>query len=347
VSRFIDISITDDTTPISQAGFGLGFILDPVAEEASEYDYTEVREIDDIPEDATELASDMANQYLSQTPNPGVVAIQGVYIDETDGTYESITDALNSIAEENSDWYGLLLASREQADIEEADSWIPANKLFITSPIEPEWDDGEDAGLAYYDLLSDKTGAFPHKEEREYDAAIMSRMFATDPGSATWKWKELSGVDASGYTSSEVSDMLDPGEGEPNMNPMIWEMGVDYTAEGKNVNGGYLDIQRAIDWMDARLTENIFSLLINNEKVPYTNAGISQVTSAMKEIFQQAVDRNVIAVEEGEALWEIDAPRRQDVPSNDRANRLLPDIDFDAVAAGAIHEVEVSGSVRV
>ncbi len=343
MSRFIDISITDDTTPISQAGFGLGFILDPVAADTDEYEYTEVREIGDIPEDATQLASDMANQYLSQTPNPGVVAMAGVYIDETDGTYETITEALNGIAEENSDWYGLLLASREQADIEEADDWITANKLFITSPIEVEWTGALDA----YDLLSDKTGAFPHTEQREFDAAIMSRMFATDPGSATWKWKELSGVDASGYTSSEVSDMLDPGEGEPNMNPMIWEMGVDYTAEGKNVNGGYLDIQRAIDWMDARLTENIFSLLINNEKVPYTNAGISQVVSAMKEIFQQAVTRGVIAVEDGDALWSITAPRRQDVPSNDRANRLLPDINFDAVAAGAIHEVEVSGSVRV
>lgn len=341
-SRFIEVDITDETTPISQAGFGLAFILDPVESEADEYDYTEVRDTEDTPDDASELAADMINQYLSQQPNPGVVAIQGIYIDETDGTAEDIEDALDQVKEDNNDWYGLLLASREQSEIEAADGWIPANKLFITSPIEDDWE-----ALSSYDLLSDKTGAFPHSQEREYDAAIMSRMLATDPGSATWKWKELSGVGSSGYSNSDVSSMLDPGEDEPAMNPMIHEMGRDYTADGKNVNGGYLDIQRAIDWMDARLTENIFQLLVTEDKVSYTNAGISQIVSRMKEIFQQATARDIIAVEDGEALWEIDAPRRQDVPTNDRANRLLPDVEFDVVAAGAIHEVEVSGVVRV
>ena len=341
MSRFIDINIMDQTTPISQAGFGLGFIFDPVETLADEYEYTEVRDLDDIPANASGLASGMANTYLSQTPNPGVIAMQGVYIDDTDeGQPDTLTEALNDVT---NDWYGLLLASRTQADIEEADDWVPANKLFITSPIESSWN-GE---LSVYDLLSDKTGAFPHTEEREFDAAIMSRMFATDPGSATWKWKQLSGVDSSGYESAEVSAMLDPDEGEPNMNPMIWEMGVDYTAEGKNVNGGYLDIQRAIDWMEARLTENIFSLFVNSDRIPFTNGGISQVVSEMTDILKQATSRGIVAIEDGEALWSIDAPRRQDVPTNDRANRVLPDIGFEVVAAGAIHKVEVSGVVKV
>ena len=342
MARFITINITDQTTPISQVGFGLGFILDLVTDSVSEYDYTEVRALEDIPTSASQLAQDMANAYLSQTPNPGVVAMQGVFIDVI-GTYTTITEALNSIIVENNDWYGLLLASREQADIEEADGWIPANKLFITQPLEADWA----TTLSAYTLLSDKTGVFPHTMEKQYDAAIMSHMFATDPGSATWKWKQLSGVNSSGYTNANISSMLSPGVDEPYMNPMIHEMGVDYTADGRNVNGGYLDIQRAIDWMDARLTENIFQLMITADKVPYTNGGISQVVSCIKEIFQQAVTREVIAVEDGVALWTINAPRRQDVPTNIRANRILPDINFDAVVAGAIHEVEVSGVLRV
>ena len=342
MSRFIDVNITDDTTPISQAGFGLGFILDPVESEMDEYDYTEIMDLEDVPENASELAEDMVNQYLSQTPNPGNVAIQGVYIDGTDGTAEDVGDALDQVVEENNDWYGLLLASREQTEIEEADDWVPANKLFITSPVEPSWDE-----LKEYDLLSDKTGSFPHTEEREYDAAIMSKMFTTDPGSATWKWQELSGVDSSGYPSAEVSSMLDPDEGEPTMNPMIYEMGVDYTAEGKNVNGGYLDIQRTIDWLEARLTENIFGLMINNDKIPYDNSGIAQVKAKMKEIFKQATNRGIVVIEDGEALWNIDAPEREDVPTNDRANRVLPDVNFNLTAAGAIHEVDISGAVKV
>ncbi|QTL96560.1 DUF3383 family protein [Iocasia frigidifontis] len=342
MSRFITINITDKTTPISQAGFGLGFILDPVADAGSEYDYVEIRSIDDIPANATQLAQDMANAYLSQQPNAGVLTMQGIYINETDGTATDIEEALNQVIEVNDDWYGLLLASREQADIEAADGWIPANKLFITSPVEADW-----TTLSAYSLLSDKTGVFPSTTEQYIDAAIMSRMFATDPGSATWKWKQLSGVENSGYTNADVSSMLSPGEGEPNMNPVIHEMGADYTAEGKTVTGEYLDIQRAIDWMDARLTENIFQLLINEDKISYTNAGISQITSAMKEIFRVGVNRGVIAEEDGEPLWNIDAPRRQDIPQNARANRNLPDVNFDFTAAGAIHSLTVSGVVQV
>lgn len=336
MSRFITVNIEDETTPVSQEGFGLGFILDPVASEEDEYDYTEVRDIEDTPDNASELAEDMINQYLSQTPNPGVIAVQGVYIDETDGTAEDIGDALNQVVEDNSDWYGLLLASREQSDIEEADDWIPADKLFITSPIEDDWD-----ALSEYDLESDKTGAFPSEEEQEVDAAIMSRMFATDPGSQTWKWQELSGVRSSGYSSADVSAMTDPEEGEPHMNPVIWEMGVDYTADGANVNGGFLDIQRAIDWLEARLTENIFQLLVSQGKVSFTNTGIAQVTSRMREIFQQAKGRDVLKE------YGIYAPDREDVPTNDRANRVLPDVEFEGIIAGAIHEVEVSGVLQV
>lgn len=68
MSRFITVNITDQTKPVSQAGFGTAFILEPVTSETDEYEYTEVRSVDDIPETAGDLANDMANAYLSQSP---------------------------------------------------------------------------------------------------------------------------------------------------------------------------------------------------------------------------------------------------------------------------------------
>ncbi len=438
MSRFIEVNITDETTPVSREGFGLGLILDP----STDYDYAEIRSGEDIPEDASELAEDMARRYLAQSPNPGVVAMAGketfdgdnaeavlnegatdgevhievdedgddgnnytaeVVIDGTetplsvelddytltvniatdnegnatstaaevadeinlelgdtftaeasgDGTavldtpetveFEggadgfSVPDALSELADEGyTDWYGLLLADRDQAEIEEAASWL-TNELFITQPVEDSW-----AALDGYNLQGyGRVGAFPSKEEQALDAAIMSRMFATDPGTATWKWKQLEGVTTSGYPSADVTSMINPSEGEPAMNPMIWEMGVDYTAEGKAADGTYLDIQRAIDWMTARLTENIFQLLVTQGKVSYTNEGIAQVVARMREILQQAVSRDVLIE------YSIDAPRREDVPTNDVANRILPDVNFEGIVSGAIHEVEVHGVLRV
>ena len=332
MSRFINVLIEDQTTPISQAGFGLGLIFDP----DNDFEYAEVMDIDDIPAGASELAENMANQYLSQQPNPGKVAMIGKLVNGTEGDYANVSDALSAVLEENNDWYGLLLASRDQADIEEADGWIPANKLFITQPLESEW-----TALSGYDLTSLKTGAFPSVNEQEIDAAMMAKMFATNPGTSNWKFQTLSGVGPSGYSNADVSSMLNPGEGEPNMNPVIHEMGTDYTADGKAVEGSFLDIQRAIDWMEARMTENIFQLLISQGKVSYTNAGIAQVIARLKEILQQAVSRDVVLE------YTINAPNREDVPTNTRANRVLPDINFEATVSGAVNEVEVHGAVQV
>ncbi|MCF8002129.1 MAG: DUF3383 domain-containing protein [Halanaerobiales bacterium] len=344
MSRFIEVNITDQTKPVSQAGFGTAFLLDPVTDVTNEYSYTEVRNIDEIPTEASQLAQDMANAYLSQSPTAGVINMQGIYVDSVEGTAENVVEALNTIYEENDDWYGLLIASRTQADIEDAAGWIPANKLFITQPVEVDFTALSAYGLAEFN----NTGIFPSVTEQAIDAAIMARMFATDPGSATWKWKTLNGVTSSGYSNADVSSMLSPGEGEPFMNPVIYEKGIYYTAEGKTGDGSFLDITRAIDWMEARMTENIFNLMINSNKIPYTDDGIAMVAAKLEEILRLAVDRDVIAVDtEGVPLYEMDIPSRTDIPTNTRANRILPDMDFEATVAGAVHSVDVAGVLKV
>ena len=51
--------------------------------------------------------------------------------------------------------------------------------------------------------------------------------------------------------------------------------------------------------------------------------------------------------DDGAGLFTVRAPRREEVDPNDRANRILPDVYWDAILAGAIHRVRVSGVVRV
>jgi hypothetical protein len=41
------------------------------------------------------------------------------------------------------------------------------------------------------------------------------------------------------------------------------------------------------------------------------------------------------------------APKVKDVSSADRANRVLPDVTFSATLAGAIHAVEILGTISV
>ena len=41
----------------------------------------------------------------------------------------------------------------------------------------------------------------------------------------------------------------------------------------------------------------------------------------------------------------VTAPAVADVSAGDKTARTLPDVDFDATLAGAIHKVEISGTV--
>lgn len=342
--RDINVNITDSTRPVSQAGFGTGFLLDPVAASADEYPYTEIRSINDIPENASALADGMIRRYLNQRPTTGVITVQGVHVADVDGTVATISEALDLVYQEESDWYGLLLASREQADIEEAAEWCPINKFFITQPIEPDWTALSAYGLAAYST----TLAIPSIEEQYADAGLMGYMFTKDPGSATWMWKGVEGVISSGYSNADISSMLSPDEGEPYMIPMLYAKSRYYTGGSKMCDGTYADIKRAIDWLEARQEENIFLLLLNTDKVGYTNDGISQIGTKLAETLDEAVDNDVIAVDdEGIPRYLIDIPRIQDIPTNTRANRTLPDIPWDATVVGAVESVTVNGNLTV
>jgi hypothetical protein len=333
----VEVVISDQTKAISQAGFGLPLVFDPT----SNVPYTEVTATNEIPTEAGEVADGMIGRMLSQEPAPGKVAVYGVDL-VTAGT--TLEDELNKMMVEHNDFYFLLLASRVQTDIEAVAEWAGANqKLFIAQ---------NDITVAAADVVamaanisSSRTGIFAYQGDKDpyLDAAIVGRIAPLQPGAVTWKFKELNGVPVSQYLNADVS-ALHAG----NVNTYIKEMGVLQTSEGKATNGSYLDIQRSKDWLKARIQESIFFLLHNAEKIPYDDSGIAQVVSKLKSVLKLAVDRGIIAKDvDGNGMWSISAPRRVDIPTNTIANRILPDINFTATIAGAVHNVKVNGVLKV
>jgi len=339
----VEVVISDQTKAISQAGFGLPLVFDPTSNVA----YTEVTATNEIPTDENEevvcgeIAYGMIERMLSQEPAPGKVAVYGVDLSAAGTT---LKNELNKMMVEHNDFYFLLLASRVQTDIEAAADWAGANeKLFITQ---------NDITLAAADvvamagnIVSSRTGIFAYQGEDDpyLDAAIVGRIAPLQPGAVTWKFKELNGVPVSQYLNAEVSTLH-----SANVNTYVKEMGALQTSEGKATNGSYLDIQRSKDWLKARIQENIFFLLHNAEKVPYDDSGIAQIVNKLKSVLKLAVERGVIAKDvDGNGMWSISAPTRADIPTNTIANRILPDIKFTATVAGAVHNVQVNGVLKV
>lgn len=341
MSKDVEVVIFDQTSPISKKGFGLPLVFVP----DTDVEYKEVEGTDGL---TTLVSGDMGYEMVSkmfeQEPSPQEVAVFGVDI-ATAGT--SITDELNDLVLEHNDFYFVLLASRVQADIEETASWTGANqKLFITQPDITETVANIETMAG--NISSSRVGIFAHNggsvdEDQYLDAAITGRIAPTDPGSSTWKFQGLNGVSVATYSNTDQNTLLDA-----NVNSYVRRMGVDMTSEGKETSGGFLDIQRAKDWMKARIEEGIFFLLYNSEKVPYDNPGIGLVVSELKAVLKLAVRRKVIARNaDGKGMWTVTVPTRDQIPDNDIANRILPDIDFEATVAGAVHKVQVEGVLKV
>nr|DAV38626.1 MAG TPA: tail sheath protein [Caudoviricetes sp.] len=264
---------------------------------------------------------------------------------------EEIADTMSAITASDSDFYGIVLASRDKDDIMAMAEWVETQtKLFGTSTAEQEAKDSE----TDTDLLSMlkaknyyRTFAFYHElADSEYlEAGVMARCFAIEPGGETWANKVLSGLTADNLTETEYRAITNK-----NGNTFETSRNKSITQNGKVAGDEWIDVIRFRDWLQEEITVNVFNLLINSNKVPYTDAGIALIENQIRQALLLGQRRGGIAPTEydednNENLgFSIEMPLAANISANTKAQRLLEDVKFTARLAGAIHVVEIAGS---
>ena len=169
------------------------------------------------------------------------------------------------------------------------------------------------------------------------EAAWAGLQLPEDPGATTWAFKTISGIPTDSFTSAQRSALRDK-----RCNHYISVAGNSITYEGYTSEPGvYIDIIRGLDWLEQRMAEDIFSELASAKKIPYVGGGeiLEQVIRSRMDI---AVDRTVLA-----PGYTVSVPTAADQQATDRADRNYPGITFEAQLAGAIHRVEIRGTVTV
>lgn len=262
---------------------------------------------------------------------------------------ESYSTALQKCFDYNSDWYCALINSNVEADILSAAGKIESLKRFlIVRSSDADNLDSADTGSVLYQLKAlsyDRTALMYNGDTttKFIDSAWAGRMLPTTPGSENWAFKVLIGVTADDLGSSQASGVF-----ANNGNTFEILAGQSVTRFGKCVSGEYIDIIRGADWLKARLQENLFSLLINSEKVPFEDAGGDMIENSMREIFEQAVSNGFIAKDrDNKGLYSITVPDVSDIPSADRLARLFSGITFAGTLAGAVNKIGISGNLSV
>lgn len=263
--------------------------------------------------------------------------------------------ALAAAQAETDDWYGISLTSRAEADILDAAAWTEANEklLGVTSADAGIIDAGDTTDIAsqleqqqYF-----RTHVWYHADAANewLDAAIAARVFTYYPGQETWALKRLGGIEYDTLSEGQALAAF-----AKNANTFEQFRNFAVTQNGRTSAGEWIDVIRFRDWLVEQIKINVVSAMINADgKVPYTDPGIQIIVTAMRQALDFGQARGGIAPSEPSPDdpnrlipgYVTRYPRSQAVAFNDKANRILRDVGFTARLAGAIHTVEIRGSL--
>ncbi|NIQ91022.1 MAG: DUF3383 family protein [Nitrospinaceae bacterium] len=262
-----------------------------------------------------------------------------------DGTPDGIAADISAVRAVNDDWYGLAITNLGKDVIEAAAAYTESIlKLFLTSTADDEVYDptvSDDVGSNLQAAAYARTAIMYHpKALVQYPgAAWLGNGLPYDPGSITWKFKTLAGVDYVDLTPGEITALRDK-----DVNQYIRKAGLNMSQEGITAAHEFIDVTRGIDWTQVRIQEAVFFRLKNAPKVPFTNPGVGLIENEVKGVLELGVTNTVFTDDPAPTTT---VPDVADVPTVDKAERLLPDVKFSAVLAGAIHFVEIDGTVSV
>lgn len=260
---------------------------------------------------------------------------------------ENIGDSLTAIKNESNDFYAVVITSHTAFDIKKTAEWVETErKLFFASNNDTDVLTSSTTDIASY-LKSknyNRTSYFFSNDHNKYpEAAWCGLMLPNNPdtinGHPTWAFKTLSGITADNLTDSQVQYLI-------NKNANFYRVygGVSIVLDGKVSSGEYIDIMRGVDWLESRLQERIYSRLVNLPKLPYTNSGIAVIESEIRAQLRAAVNYGFLAADPAPT---VTVPLVADIPSNDRLLRKVTGITFSGILAGAVHYVEIRGTVSV
>lgn len=329
-------SFTTDTDPtVAEITAGLVALIDAGTENVDATDNTTDFDVE----------SAATPGGIAQADIPFTISFDPTKFDIDDGTPDpGIATDLTAMRAVNDDWYGLVSDALGASEITPLSTAIEAlPKIYLADS-----QDSDILGSGTTDIAStlkasslDRTGICYHPAagEEHFGPAWLGKQLPTDPGSTTWKFKTLATVPTYELSTAEQGNA----DGK-NANHYQEVAGVAITAEGTMAGGEFIDVTRLIDWLTARLKEDVFRTLAANPKIPYTDLGIQTIVNDVEGVLKEGIRRGGLADDPAPF---VTAPRAADVSSTDKGNRLLPDIEFQATLAGAIHKVEIRGRVTV
>lgn len=268
---------------------------------------------------------------------------------EMDHADPGVATDLAAILVEDSTWYGVCNPFNSTAMATAIATWVEANeKLFVCAScdghiITSVLAGATDIAAACQTSAYARTAVIYHPAPDDFaDAAWLGKCLPLTPGSETWKFKTLAGVAATSLTTTHFTNAKNKAA---NVYQTIAGVNItDGTPGGTVAAGEFIDVVRFRDWLRARIAERVYGLLVRKDKVPYTDSGIGMVKTEVQGALLEGVDNGGLASDPAPT---VTVPRAADCSANDKSLRKLTDVEFTGTLAGAIHNLEIAGTLTL
>jgi hypothetical protein len=296
-----------------------------------------------------EITADVTGTgFLIQvSPVEALISQKGLIIDPYVPSGSVVTD-IQAIQAVNDDWYAIACTDRTSATVQAIAAYIETQiKIFGTTSSdaniinqEPGVDTTSIAAILNNAGYVRSFVVYHAEAAQDYpECAWFGNVLPLVPGSETWKFKTLNSISYSDLSSTEQNNVFGK-----QANTYEYVGGVGITQNGTMAQGEFIDIIRGVDWLTSTIQTYVYSVLVNNPKVPYTDSGITAIEAQIRRALQQGINNNFIAQD---PPVEVFVPKAVNVPAIDKSNRILRNVSFRATLAGAIQAVQITGTVSV
>lgn len=326
--RMVNTVVFDGTKPVEQKGFNALAIVDCTSIVAKQMIYS----VSDLTP-GTDLYKGASKAFAN-----GMTSIWVVGVGEA-GTIDEVVlaNTITELAEENGVYnFTFILPYQEQAAlISGISETINATKTMCVTEING---DAADVLAMIQSTNSDRM-AFVCVADPLFSGdacALFAYGAKFTPGTMTYSNKAIDMVGLSGYTNADNQLILDG-------NGIVFtkEKGLILSRQSNTSGGSFIDITTSTDYMVARTEEALVFRFANSKKLAYTNRDINLIRTAMTEPANTFVADNILA------SYEILLPSANEVPVNDKANRVLNGVRLVATLAGSIETITLEFEVKL
>lgn len=351
-----DVTVKIDVaSPVGVLGFGFPLIYAKAT--TSGYDYAECGSLAEVIEaiagfttsdteqqrkSKTEAAKatktyKAAELMFNQSEPPSKIAVYS--------TTSAVTTALDGVIDEN--WRQLIVARETgEDDIETIAAYIEAtDKLYFCSTTDyadvtiTEY--GRTICLYYADGVDGESK--PTSSVDCPESAIVGASAGRAAGSVNYKNMIIAGLTPLSPTTTQLNAIHAAG-----CMTVVKKSGDIVTTNGKAANGDYIDITDGKDYIIQQITYQTQKVLNTNDRVPYTDAGISMLESACTNVMVEAYRNGIIGTnDDGTPAYSVNYGLKSATSDADRKARKYILGAFSFTVVGAIDTAEIRGTIEI